>query len=139
MSTGLDAPEHLDVSDIVPNGRLRLLTVKPHYLLNSTFANMPRQAGQQGNPTLEMHPVDAKRLGLEDGGRILARNGKGALAATLRVTDTIVKGTTVLEGKYWWTADDDASPVSNRLAEGNWTAGGQPTFNDIFVEVTASN
>ncbi|WP_135505233.1 molybdopterin-containing oxidoreductase family protein [Roseovarius aestuariivivens] len=139
MSTGLDGPEDLDVSDLVPNGKLRLLTVKPHYLLNSTFANMPRQARLQGNPRLEMHPVDARRLGLVDGSRVVAGNGKGLLAATLRVTDTVVKGTTVLEGKYWWNTCEDGSPVSNRLAESNWTEGGQPTFNDIFVEVSATS
>ncbi|MDU8946763.1 molybdopterin dinucleotide binding domain-containing protein [Ovoidimarina sediminis] len=139
LSTGLKGPEDLDVSDLVPNGKLRLLTVKPHYLLNSTFANMPRQAGQQGNPTLEMHPSDAEKLGLKDGSGIVAHNGKGTLAATLRVTDAVLKGTTVLEGKFWWTSDEDGSPVSNRLANSNWTEGGQPTFNDIFVEVTTTS
>ncbi|PWJ10899.1 molybdopterin-containing oxidoreductase family protein [Jannaschia seohaensis] len=139
MSTALDGPEDIDVSDLFPDGRLRLLTVKPHYLLNSTFANMPRQAGQQGIPTFEMNPADAANLGLQDGDRVVAHNGKGTLPAILRVTDTVVRGTTVLEGKFWWTADKDGSPVSNRLAESNWTDGGQPTFNDIFVKVTAAN
>jgi anaerobic selenocysteine-containing dehydrogenase len=139
MSTGLKGPEDLDISDLVPNGKLRLLTVKPHYLLNSTFANMPRQAGQQGNPTLEMHPADAEKLGLKGGGQVEAHNGKGTLTLLLRITDTVVEGTAVLEGKYWWTAEKDGSPVSNRLAESNWTEGGQPTFNDIFVEVTAAS
>ena len=86
-----------------------------------------------------MHPADAENLGLQDGDRVVACNGKGTLAVILRVTDTVVKGTTVLEGKFWWTADEDGSPVSNRLANSNWTEGGQPTFNDIFVEVTAAN
>jgi len=117
----------LDASDLIPNGRLRLITVKPHYLLNSPFANMPRQAGRQGSPTLGMHPADAKRRGLEDGSRVVTRNGKGSLAALLCVTDSVVEGTTALEGKYWWTADDDGSPVPNRLADSNWTEGGQPT------------
>ena len=135
MSIGLDRPDELDDYDLIPNGQLRLLNVKPHYFLNSTFANMPRHAGQQGDPTLEMNPADAEKLGLEDGVHVRARNVRGSLAAVLSVTDSVVEGTAVLEGKYWWTSGEDGSPVSNRLAEAKWTPGGQPTFNDIFVEV----
>ena len=95
---------------------------------------MPRQAGQQGLPILQMNPEDAKLRELTDGAEILARNDKGVLSARLNVTDTVVAGTTVLEGKYWWDKFGGA-PASNRLAEPNRTPGGQPTFNDIFVEV----
>ncbi len=138
ISTGLDRPEVFAAHERVPEGKLRLLTTKAHYFINATFANMPRQAGQQGRPTLEMHPADAERLGLEDGAEVLAGNRKGSLSAVLRITDTIVEGTIVLEGKYWWAEADDGSLASNRLAEPNWTPGGQPTFNDIFVKVTAA-
>ncbi len=117
------------------DGSLRLLTAKAHYFINSTFANMPRQAKQQGAPTLEMHPRDADRLGLEDGVDVIVRNDRGSLSASLHVTDAIVEGTTVLEGKRWWTGNGDGSPVTNRLAPARWTPGGQAVFNDIFVEV----
>lgn len=98
-------------------------------------ANMPRQSRQQGRPTLEMHPADAERLGLADGAEVLAYNARGSVAAALSVTDAIVEGTVVFEGKWWWTRPEEGAPVSNRLAAPQWTAGGQPCYNDIFVEV----
>ena len=135
ISTGLGGPEAFSEPEQSRNGKLRLLTAKAHYFVNSTFANMPRQAGQQGRPTLEMHPEDAERRELEDGAEVIASNAKGSLTASLRVTDDIVEGTTVLEGKWWWNEGDGASPVTNRLAGPCWTPGGQPAFNDIFVDV----
>ena len=137
LSTGLEDPDAFAIHDEIPEGTLRLLTAKGHYFINSTFANMPRQAGQQGLPILQMNPEDAQRRELTDGAEILARNDKGVLSARLNVTDTVVAGTTVLEGKYWWDKFGGA-PASNRLAEPNRTPGGQPTFNDIFVEVMAA-
>jgi anaerobic selenocysteine-containing dehydrogenase len=135
LSTGLKGPQDRRAQDGAGEGRLRLLTTKAHYFVNSTFANMPRQAGQQGGPTLEMHPADAKRLGLEDGTAVVACNGKGSLLASLRITESLVEGTTVLEGKRWWTEGEEGSPVTNRLAHARRTPGGQPTFNDVFVAV----
>ena len=114
------------------------MTTKAHYFINSTFANMPRHSGQQGAPRLEVNPADALRLGLEDGALVEARNAQGALEAQLSVTDTVIAGTAVLEGKYWWTAAPENTPVGNRLTEGSWSPGGQPGFNDSFVEIRAA-
>ncbi len=62
---------------------------------------MPRHRKQQGSPTLEMNRADAERLGLSDGEPVLAQNEKGAIGAELSLTDGIVEGTIVLEGKWW--------------------------------------
>lgn len=135
LRTGLPKPGSSEIQDTTSDGRLRLLTAKAHYFINSTFANMPRQLEQQGVPTLEMHPADADRLDLADGDEVVATNDHGSVAAVLKVTDAIAEGTTVFEGKWWWGDNKEFAPVTNRLADSNWTEGGQPTFNDIFVAV----
>ncbi|MEO1193050.1 MAG: molybdopterin dinucleotide binding domain-containing protein, partial [Pseudomonadota bacterium] len=137
MRTGLPAPGAADALGTLPEGQLRLITAKAHYLLNATFANMPRQMKQQGEPLLEMHPADAERLGLDDGQWVTARNAQGAVAALLKVTDAVVEGVTVIEGRRWWSEPADESAVTNRLAPALWTPGGQPAFNDTFVTVEA--
>ncbi len=138
LATGLPGPDSADLPGAVPEGRLRLLTAKAHYFINSTFANMPRQSRQQGPPTMEMHPEDAARLGLVDGAEVVAANAQGELAAGLRVTDGVVPGCVVVEGKWWWTGTPGREPTTNRLAPARWTPGGQPAFNDVFVEVRAA-
>jgi len=137
LASGLAAPSAERLPGDVPEGQLRLLTPKAHYFLNSTFGNMPRQRKQQGSPTLEMTTADAQRLGLSDGERVLAQNEKGTISAELSLTDGIVEGTIVLEGKWWWAPPGDTGSVANRISRGRWTDAGQPTYNDIFVTVRA--
>ena len=97
---------------------------------------MDRQAGQQGEPVIEVHPADAARFGLDDTERVEATNESGKLVAKLVVTDTVVEGSAVLEGKWWWSRGGKGSAVANRLCQGRWTEAGQPVFNDIFVSLT---
>jgi len=137
LASGLPAPSAERLPGDVPEGQLRLLTPKAHYFLNSTFGNMPRQRKQQGIPTLEMNTADAKRLGLSDGERVLAQNEKGTISAGLSLTDGIVEGTVVLEGKWWWAPPAETTSVANRISRGRWTDAGQPAYNDIFVTVHA--
>ncbi len=135
LAGGLPGPDAPRLPGEVPQGSLRLLTTKGHYLLNSTFANMPRQSKQQGAPLLEMNPADAERLGLAEGVRVAARNGQGEIVASLRVTDGVVPGCVVVEGKRWWSSSPEGDAVTNRLAPARWSPLGQPAYNDTFVEV----
>ncbi len=87
--------------------------------------------------TLEINAADAERLGLSDGEGVLARNEKGTISAELSLTDGIVEGTVVLEGKWWWAPPAETASVANRISHGCWTDVGQPAYNDIFVTVRA--
>lgn len=118
-------------------GMLRLLTPKAHYFLNSTFANRDRHRRAQGMPTLEMAQADAEGRGLVDGQIVWLRNTHGALSARLRIGGAVPSGTVALPGK-WWSAQDPGGGVSNALSPSAWSPGGQPAFNEIFVEVAAS-
>lgn len=139
IASGLPGPGAPRVPGAAPDGLLRLLTAKGHYLLNSTFGNMPRQSKQQGAPILEMHPADAEKLGLADDTPVTARNQQGEIAARLQVTEGVIAGVVVIEGKRWWSEPADESAVTNRLAPPLWSPRGQPAFNDTFVSVQAAD
>lgn len=111
-----------------PNG-LQLLTPKAHQFLNSTFVNMPRQRKAEGRPTLQMHPDDAAARSLEPGAEVRVHNPQGSVTAVLRVSDDIRQGTVALPGK-WWNEDS-----GNALTSMSYSPGGQPAYNDTFVEV----
>jgi anaerobic selenocysteine-containing dehydrogenase len=111
---------------------LRLMTPKAHFFLNSSFANQPRQRRAEGRPTLDMTQADAATRGLRDGESVQIGNAQGTITATLRLTDAVVSGVVALPGK-WWGALDGA--VANLLSPSAWSPGGQPAYNDIFVEV----
>ena len=114
--------------------RLQLLTPKSHYFLNSSFANMPRQRKGQQRPTLDMNPVDAAARQVEDGQEIVVKNPQGELHAWLRITDEVRPGVAALPGK-WWSVPLATGAVGNLLTPASWAPGGQPAFNETFVEV----
>jgi anaerobic selenocysteine-containing dehydrogenase len=118
------------------SGGLRLLTPKSHHFLNSSFANMPRQRKAQGRPMLEMNPSDAAERGLIDGQSVVLSNERGEIRTALSVTDIIGAGAVALAGK-WWSEPAETSAVANLLSPSSWSPGGQPAYNDTFVEVDA--
>ncbi len=115
---------------------LRLLTPKSHYFLNSSFANMPRQRKAMGPPTVEMNPVDAAARRLVDGEAIAVSNHQGEIRAVLEITGRICPGALAMAGK-WWSEPAETAAVANLLSPSSWSPGGQPAYNDTFVDVVA--
>lgn len=135
IAIGLPGPDSPSLPGAGEPNRLRLLSPKPHFFLNSTFVNMPRQRTKEGSPTIEMNQADAAELGVNDGEDIFAETGLGMLRARVKITADIVPGAAALEGKWWWTESAEESPVVNRLGIGAWTPVGQSTYNDLYVTI----
>jgi anaerobic selenocysteine-containing dehydrogenase len=112
-----------------PQAGLQLLTPKAHQFLNSTFANMPRQRKAEGRPTLHMHPKDAAARALEPDADVRVHNTQGSITAVLRVSDDIREGTVALPGKWW-------NEAANLLTPSAYSPGGQPAYNDTYVDVS---
>ena len=115
-------------------GLLQMLTPKSHYFLNSSFGNMPRQRKAMKCPTLDMHTKDAEQRGLDDGQSVIVKNERGNIRARLNVTDDIRSGVLSLPGK-WWGHPEETGAVANLLTPSTWSRGGQPAYNETFVEV----
>jgi anaerobic selenocysteine-containing dehydrogenase len=96
--------------------------------------NQPRQRRAQGRPALDMAPTDAAERGLQDGQSVRLRNAQGAISATLHITNAVAPGVVALPGK-WWALPEEDGAVANLLSSSAWSQGGQPAFNDTFVEV----
>ena len=126
--------EALTSSPDNPPEMLQLLTPKSHYFLNSSFANLPKQRKAQGEPTLDMNPVDASHRGLSDGQQVVLKNERGKLNTALHVTDSVCSGVVSLPGK-WWSQPTETGAVGNLLTPSVWSPGGQPAYNDTFVQV----
>lgn len=117
---------------------LQLLTPKGHYFLNSSLANAARQRQSMRHPQLEMHHEDAATRGLADGQQIEIRRDEHVLQAHLAVTDRIHRGVVALPGKWWRTDFGSSGFGINDLVAPAWSPGGQPAYNDVFVEVSAA-
>ncbi|MGH7266042.1 MAG: molybdopterin-containing oxidoreductase family protein, partial [Candidatus Rokuibacteriota bacterium] len=71
---------------------LALIAGADHYLLNSVFANVPRQTNRSGPPTVRLHPADASPRGLGTGDQARVFNDRGAFLARVEVTDRVRPG-----------------------------------------------
>jgi anaerobic selenocysteine-containing dehydrogenase len=134
LRIGLDALGE-DRPDRSPKDRLRLLTPKAHYFLNSSFANMPRHRAAQKRPTVQIHPEDAAAASVTDGAAARVRSEAGEIEAVIEITDAVRRGVVALEGK-WWQEPGVTGAVANRLTPARWTPAGQPAYNDVFVDVS---
>jgi anaerobic selenocysteine-containing dehydrogenase len=128
----------ITVGDVPNRGtRLQLLTPKSHYFLNSSYVNLARQRRGMERPTLEINPADAEARGLGDGERVAIRNEQAEVTAWLRVVTSICPGVVSLTGK-WWSHPMETSAVANLLTPSAWAPGGQPAYNDTFVDVVTA-
>jgi anaerobic selenocysteine-containing dehydrogenase len=114
---------------------LALVTPKTHLFLNSTFANQARQHSAQPEPTVVVHPEDARERGIADGARVRVHNDRGEFTCAARVSDDARRGVLVAP-MGWWNRDYEGgrsgqTTTSQRVTE----EGHAPIFNDNRVEL----
>lgn len=111
-STGLPRlpVPHADARPV--EGRLRLLTPAAHWLSNSGFGNDPNIRRRMGAPTIAVHPDDAERLGLSEGGWATASNEHGALHLTVAVSEIVPRGVALSHKAHWPRSAPDRANVN---------------------------
>ncbi|MCA1842712.1 MAG: molybdopterin-dependent oxidoreductase, partial [Actinobacteria bacterium] len=111
---------------------LRLLTLKRHFSINSSYAALPVLLGAEPEALIEIHPADAAQRGIEDGATARLWNDRGELIARVRVTDDLSEGTVAVPFGRWLRDGAGANALtSDRLSD----IGNGPTFCDALVEV----
>jgi anaerobic selenocysteine-containing dehydrogenase len=117
---------------------LRLQPATTPFALNSSFYEQDELRSKQVCMELMMNREDAEVRGLADGLKVLACNGLGEVAFTLRITDRVPVGTVVTEG-VWWREFIPGARGVNALTSQRLTDGGRgSTLYDVTVEVKAA-
>jgi anaerobic selenocysteine-containing dehydrogenase len=130
------------------NGRMVLIGRRQLRSNNSWMHNIPALVKGKDRCTLHIHPDDAERLGIADGGGARVRSASGELVAPAEVTDAIMPG--VISIPHGWGHDapgvrlevaaDHAGVNSNLLAPVEVDVpSGNAVLNGIEVEVTAAD
>ena len=112
---------------------------------NSWMHNLPMLVRGHERCTLLVHPDDAVRLGLEDGGRATVRSRVGTVQAPVEVTDEVRAGVVSLphgwghdlDGVEMSVASEHAGSNSNLLADETQVdpLSGNAVLNGIPVEL----
>jgi anaerobic selenocysteine-containing dehydrogenase len=113
---------------------LRLLTLKRHYSINSSYAHLPVLLNAEPVQLCEVHPDDAIARRLTDGDPVDVFNDLGRVRCTAKVTDAVPRGTVAVP--FGRCRSDDVGGGANSLTSdllGDLANG--PTFCDNLVEV----
>ena len=127
------------------NGHMVLVGRRQLRSNNSWMHNLEPLVKGKDRCTAHVHPDDAERLGLTDGGQALLRSAAGEIEAPVEVTDAVMKG--VVSVPHGWghdqpgvrmrVASDHAGVNSNVLADDSVVdpVSGNAVLSGIPIEV----
>jgi anaerobic selenocysteine-containing dehydrogenase len=97
--------------------------------------NLPALVKGKDRCTLHIHPDDAERLGLDDGGMAMIRSATGAVAVPVEVTEDIMPG--VVSIPHGW--GHDAAGVRMGVASANAGVNSNVLADESQVEPLSGN
>jgi len=106
---GLAEPPDAEFPLVLTVGRLL-----GHWHTMTRTAHVARAAKAHPEPLLEVHPHDALRAGLVEGGQALVRSRRGALRVKVQLTERIRPGTVFLP-MHWGASQGELACEANRL------------------------
>ncbi len=119
-------------ADLARRYPLRLLTLKRHHSINSSYGCLPVLARAEPEPLVEIHPADAAARGITAGQPVRVWNDRGVVVHRADVTDRVMEGSVAVPFGHWLQSGASANALtSDRLGD----IGNGPTFCDALVEV----
>lgn len=123
--------------DLAARFPLQMVSPPVPTFLNSTFVNIDSLRKAAGQPTVEIHPLDAAKRSIRDGQWVTIFNDRGSFRARAMVGETVKAGVVVSQGVWWNKYTPDGvncnTTTSSRLTD----FGAGATFFDNLVEVRA--
>jgi anaerobic selenocysteine-containing dehydrogenase len=121
-------PDHMAIiDDAAPDRPFRLVTAPARQFLNTSFTETETSRRREGQPTAMIHPDDATRLGLSEGGKVRLGNARGEVVVHVRLFDGLQPGVVIVEsvwpnaafaggiGINALTSDDPAPPMGGAV------------------------
>ncbi len=127
-------PDHWDCTDAATEQRpFRLVTAPARQFLNTSFTETPGARKREGRPTALLHPDDAARLGVAEGGRLRLGNALGQVVLHAAIGAGQRPGTVVVES-VWPNAAFEGGIGINALTSADAAApNGGAVFHDTAV------
>jgi anaerobic selenocysteine-containing dehydrogenase len=131
-------PDHMAIID-ESNAQcpFRLVAAPARQFLNTSFTEMQSSRRREGRPTVLVHPRDAARLGVAEGGRVRLGNARGEVVVHARLFDGLQPGVVVVES-IWPNSDFEGGVGINALTSDDPAPPlGGAVFHDTAVWVKA--
>jgi anaerobic selenocysteine-containing dehydrogenase len=117
------------------NGGMVLIGRRQLRSNNSWMHNVPNLVRGKERCTMHVHPDDAERLGLEDGGIAAVTSERGTVEVPVEVTDAIMPG--VISIPHGWGHDDPESRME--VAAAHAGANSNVLADEMAVDVPSGN
>lgn len=114
---------------------LAMISPPARNFLNSTFVNVVSLRDTEGEPHLDMHPIDAAQRGIGEGDSVRIFNRRGSFIAKARVTDRARRGLVVGLSIWWRKFAADGRNANEVTSQRLTDMGNAPTFYDVLVQV----
>jgi anaerobic selenocysteine-containing dehydrogenase len=114
---------------------LAMISPPARNFLNSSFVNVQSLRNTEGEPHLDIHPIDAAQRSIENGDQVRIHNERGSFVAKARVTDNARQGLVVGLSIWWKKLASDGRNANEVTSQRLTDMGGAPTFYDVLVEV----
>lgn len=117
---------------------LAMISPPERHFLNSTFVNIESLRKTTPEPTLEIHPDDAKTRGINEGTLVNIFNQRGSFQAKAVLTEKVRQGLVVAPSTWWKSMSRDGKNCNEVTSQALTDLGGGATFYDCLVEVQAA-
>jgi anaerobic selenocysteine-containing dehydrogenase len=117
---------------------LRLLTLKRHYSINSSYGSLPVLLNAEPHMVCEIHPDDAGPRGIVDGAAVRIVNELGEVRCVAAVIDRVPPGTVAVPfGR--WRSDPESGGANSLTSDRLGDLAHGPTFCDNLVHVAPAS
>jgi anaerobic selenocysteine-containing dehydrogenase len=139
IASGVDPlPEYAAPAELAGDngdGSLVLISGAAHHYVSSSLANVPSLLRREGTPSVEIHPVDALRRGIDDGDMVSVSNERGSCQLRAIVTPDVLPGVVVSPKGHWAHLSPDGRNVNWITPDALADLGNQSTFHSNRVQV----
>ena len=138
-SQGLDPlPDYLENYEPAESGSaypLAMISPPARNFLNSTFVNLQSLRDMEGEPLVEIHPVDAQARGIANGQTVEVFNQRGRYHCKAKVSERARPGMVVGLGIWWRKMGTNQTNVNQLTHQFLTDLGRAPSFYDCAVDV----
>jgi anaerobic selenocysteine-containing dehydrogenase len=132
-------PDYMPATDeATPDRPFRMVTAPARQFLNTCFTETPTSREREMRPTVLLHPTDAARLGVTDGGRVRLGNARGEVVLHARLFDGLQPGVIVVESVWPNAAFEGGIGINALTSDDPAPPGGGAVFHDTAVWVKSA-
>jgi len=114
---------------------LAIISPPARNFLNSSFVNVQSLRDTEGEPWLDIHPLDASARGIADGARVEVYNDRGSFTLRARVCDRPRPGLVVALSIWWKKLAADGKNANEVTHQRLTDLGRAASFYDCLVQV----